>query len=110
MSIQASIEEIKGGAFFQDYSGTKFIKLQDILPSGIQQYYIRCDPKGKSYSNFSINAIYLDGGHGASCPYGTPIFIVESQDDLYDADMYDRAPKCNLDAHASQATEPDRQI
>lgn len=68
------------------------MKLQDILPSGLPQTYIRLHPTtGQVYSDFAINAVYDDGG-AACCPYGMEIFSVESEADLYNEEMASKAP------------------
>lgn len=90
--IRTSIENIRPGAWFVDGHDHKMMKIQDILPSGIQQCILRCTPEGRIMSDFNINAIYEDGGP-ACCPYEMEIFYVKSVDDLRNADEIERAPK-----------------
>ena len=87
MTISTCVERIKPGRWFRSGSNRRFMKLQDVLPSGVHQTYVRVDPKNcYIYSDFAINAVDEDGVTGC-CPYGMDIFFVASEDDLYPADF-----------------------
>lgn len=90
--VMACVEQIKPGRWFQDGKGNRFIKVQDVLPSGLPGALMRVQPdSGRLMGDFAVNAIYENGCPGC-CPYGMPIFQVESEDDLYDEEMQKRAP------------------
>lgn len=85
--IATSIERIKPGVWFTDggIRPRKMMKLQDILPSGIHQSYIRIvnqDGQYKICDHYVINAVD-DKGVACCCPYGMEIFYVESLENLY---------------------------
>lgn len=88
--IITCVEKIRPGVWFQDGSGRKMMKLQDILPYNFpsrKQTFMRLNPEtGEICSDFAINAVDKQG-IPCCCPPNELLFYVRSTNDLYPDDI-----------------------